>query len=459
MELRDYQVRDVEKIRQAYQEGYRRILYVAPTGSGKTVLFGFIALSAMQKKRTTCILAHRRELVKQTAEKILAWDIKAKTIMGNTDYSNSLVSVASIQTLARRLKNYSFDFLIEDEAHHSVSSTYQSIHAAYPEAKILGVTATPLRLDGRGLIESYDKMIIGPSIQELIDQGYLCRPRVFAPSTPDMTGIKNIGGDFDKNTTELLMDKPSITGDAIAHYLKHCPGERALAFCVSVKHAKDVAYQFTANGIKSESIDGSMSDGERAWRLDALASGKLKVLTSCELIGEGLDIPAVTAVIMLRPTLSLSVYLQQIGRALRPADNKPYAIILDHAGNTHRHGLPTEPREWTLEGRPKGKRRSQLRDGPEIRQCPKCFYVHEPQPICPNCNHAYQIKERKIKQIEGELVELSRSSFKTERAKRRSFEDLQKFAKAKGYKPGWAWRVYNARKRKRAAKTNPLGSL
>ena len=370
--LRDYQKNIIDEIRQAYQKGYMSPLAQGPTGMGKTAVLAYMADGAIRKQQRTCILVHRQELIIQTALALSAAEVyhdicapsevvraAQKAVIkqyGMSYYKyQSFVLIASIQTLVRRTHEYdSFDFILIDEAHHGVAGTWLKIIDAYPKAKILGVTATPERLDGKGLgIQCngiYDTLILGPDIKSLIEQGYLSKIRVFAPPMQmDLEGVRTIAGDYAKGDLTLRVDKPTITGDAIKHYQRLCNNTPALAFCVSVEHAKNVAQQFIQAGYKSACIDGKMDDYSRRAAIEALGSGNLHVLTSCEIISEGTDIPIVGAAILLRPTKSLGLYLQQVGRAMRPYPGKEYTIILDHVGNVDRHGLPDEYREWSLE--------------------------------------------------------------------------------------------------------------
>jgi superfamily II DNA or RNA helicase len=266
------------------------------------------------------------------------------------------VQVASVQTLARRLGKTRINpaLIIIDEAHHACAGSWRNILSAFPRARLLGVTATPCRLDGQGLGKSsggyFDRLIQGPSVRELINAGHLAQPIVYAPPVgADFSGVHVRMGDYVAEEQAAALDKPTITGCAIDHYRRICPGVPAIAFCASVKHAEHVAEQFDAAGFPAVSLDGTLDSKTRKHRIAALANGQIKILTSCEIISEGTDIPVVTACIMLRRTMSTGLYLQQAGRCLRPHPQKTNSIILDHVGNVFQHGFPDDDREWALD--------------------------------------------------------------------------------------------------------------
>ena len=462
--LRDYQHDGVDRIRNAYLRGSRSPLLVLPTGAGKTVLFNYIAANAAARGKRVWILVHRIELIRQTSKKLHEAGVMHGII--NPKYKPNhihKIQVASVQSLVKRVHSipYKPDLIIVDEAHHANAGTWAKIIESNPQALLLGVTATPCRTDESGLgVASggfFDTMIIGPQIYELIRAGYLSQPVVYAPGKAiDLSGIRTRGGDFATNELASVLDKPTITGDAVKHYGRLCPGEPAIVFCASVLHAQHVAQQFRDAGFNFYHVDGGMDDQERIRLIEGLGNGTVQGLTSCELISEGTDIPAVSCAILLRPTQSLGLYLQQVGRALRPAPGKTQAIILDHVGNVIRHGLPDEHRDWSLDAEAR-KKRAKKDDEPKIRtrQCPSCYAVHEPKPVCPVCGHVYVSEGRELDHVDGELRQITdadrdqirRQRYSEQRAAR-SLEDLIELGKRKGYKPGWAHAVYNARQKK-----------
>lgn len=460
IQLRDYQDNCVNGVRIAYRKGRRAPLLVSPTGSGKTVMFAYISQSASTRLSKVLILVHRQELVDQTCKTLRAFAVNHGVIAaGRTPDRTHLVQVASVQTLVRRLECFRPDLIIIDEAHHGTAGSWRKVIDANPQAKILGVTATPERLDGRGLGEVFDDLIMGPEVSWLIDQGHLSRPLYFAPpQAADLSHLRVARGDFDQRDIAKAMDTKAITGDAVDHYAKLCRGVPAVAFCASVAHAEHVAAEFNASGFRASTIDGNMDKEERREVVRMLGDGRLNVLTSCEIINEGFDLPIVSAAILLRPTMSLGLHLQQIGRVLRPAPGKDRAIILDHVGNLARHGLAEDEREWSLDGRQRRKKKKGDEE-PElnVRQCMQCFCCHAPAPVCPQCGFVYPIKERKLEVVEGELVQLDAEALKRERKQEQStaqsLEDLIALGRKRGYSNpmGWAKHVFKARQGRQPA--------
>jgi superfamily II DNA or RNA helicase len=452
MELRPYQNQLANDIRGAFGSGANRPLAVSPTGSGKTVLFSYITSQVLKRGSRVIIIAHRREILDQISATLKRVGVPHGFIQAGKSASTQPAMVASIQTLARRLDTIPApDLVIIDEAHHSVSKSYVQMFAAWPTAKFIGVTATPERLDGKGLGVMFDRMVMGPSVQWLIDNGFLAQPVYYAPrEAVDLSQVHTIAGDFDRSETEEIVDTPRITGDAVTHYVRFCNRQRAVAFCISVAHAQHVADTFNSCGIPSASIDGTLEPDVRKQRVEDLTAGKILVLTSCELISEGFDLPAVNAAILLRPTQSLSMHLQQVGRALRPYPGKANAIILDHVGNCLRHGLAEQERDWDLSGREKRLKKSSL---VETKQCSKCFAIFAGT-VCPQCGSQREIAAREIEEVDGELQRLSIEDISKKREDRReegkckTLDDFRALAKQRGYKLGWAFFRWQARQRK-----------
>lgn len=457
--LRDYQKNGVDDIRDQYIKGANSPLFVLPTGGGKTVVFCHVAGVASARGKRVWILVHRVELLRQTSKSLEKSGVKHGLI--NPKYTPDLmaqVQVASVQTVVRRLdKVPPPDLIIIDEAHHGNAGSWRKVRDHFPSAKVLGVTATPCRGDGRGLGVNagglFDVMVMGPQIPDLIDRGYLVSPVVYAPPVQfDISDVRIVRGDYDSKQLQTSVDKPTITGDAVNHYMKLCPGVPAVAFCVSIKHAENVAEEFRAKGYRAYHVDGSMDDDIRARILNGLGDGSVDLVASCDLISEGTDIPAIGCAIMLRPTQSTGLYLQQVGRALRTSDGKTEAIILDHVGNVMRHGLPDEERDWSLEGKKRKGKRGPQEVSIRIDQCEKCYSVHEPAPVCPVCGHIKPVKEVIPDKVDGELKQLTsadKERIKRDRRKEvasaRTLEDLKSVAKSRGYKPGWAEHVFKSR--------------
>jgi DNA repair protein RadD len=454
IQLRDYQQAAIDSARAAYKAGHRAVLFQLPTGGGKTVTASTVVHGAAQKGNGTWWLTHRRELAEQASQTFHGLGIPHGTIQaGYVSDRHALVQVASIQTIVRRLADLPPpDLLVFDEAHHIGAASWETIFSAFPRARILGLTATPWRLDGQGLGRWFSHMVQGPTVAELIEAGSLSTYRLFAPATPDLSDVKTAAGDYQRGALAKAMDKPAIVGDAIGHYRRLCPGQRAVVFAAGVENSKHIVTQFRDAGIPAEHVDGSMPNDARDAAVERFRRGETLILSNSDLFGEGFDVPAIEAAILLRPTKSLGLYLQQVGRALRPAEGKREAIILDHAGNSLRHGLPDDEREWSLEDREK-RRRSEGSDVP-VRQCTECFFVFRPAPKCPQCGHAAPVARRELEVVEGSLEEVRREK---EAAKRqrwieerdcKTLEDWQALAAARGYKPAGAYVRFQARPRR-----------
>lgn len=405
--LRDYQRQGIADIQTAMQRS-RRVLYVLPTGGGKTLMFSKIAEGIQAKAKRALILAHRKELLRQISQALDSWNVRHAVMTSDTRGTpRASVVVASVFTFVNRMRNFEPpQLIITDEAHHAaIGTTWNKVTNQFPNAFSLGVTATPLRLDGRGLGDSYDTMVQGPTVAELTARGFLSPAEVYAPrETLDLRGIRLSGGDYAKAALDAAMDKPSITGSAVQHYTKLAAGKRAVAFCCSIQHAKDVADEFRAAGYTSEHVDGTMEDYERDTVIQKFRRGSTDVLTSCDLISEGFDCPSIEAAILLRPTKSLGLYMQQVGRAIRPAEGKDRTIVLDHAGNTLEHGFVDEVRSWSLDGRQMQTREARR----PVTVCPSCRAMHTPRPTCPKCGYIYVANSREVKERDDELVQLSR---------------------------------------------------
>ncbi len=464
--LRADQERMVRDVRHAFGSGAKAVLLVAPTGAGKTVVFSYAAHAALNKNQRVLILVHRRRLIRQTSRTLERFGVPHGVIAaGISPDWHQPVQVASVQTMASRLAKITWrpTFVIIDEAHHTTPNTAWGRVMAHCQAEpspalVLGVTATPERLDGHGLGVAvggvFDQMVIGPSVMELIDLGHLSRPVVYAPPiVADISRLRTTAGEYNRKDAADAMDRPSITGDAVEHYRRLCPGAPpAIVFCSTVAHAEHVAEQFGAGGFRAESVSGSKKDEENERILNGLGDGTYQVVASCDLISEGTDIPVVAAAILLSPTQSVAKYLQQVGRALRTYPGKTHATILDHVGSWARHGLPDSMREWDLNAAKRKRKKKVDDDKLKIRQCEKCYTVHEFAPICPACGFVYEVKRAEIEVVAGELEEVTE-----DRAQEliaggqkvaRSYDELKALGKLRGYKPGWARFVWQARKDK-----------
>lgn len=456
IQLRPYQQAAIDEARGAYKAGHRAVLFQLPTGGGKTVTASTVVHGAAQRGNGTWWLTHRRELAEQASQTFHGLGIPHGTIQaGYISDRHALVQVASIQTIARRLGQLREpDLIVFDEAHHIGAKTWEMLFHAYPKARILGLTATPWRLDGQGLGRWFSHMVSGPTVAELIDAGSLSPYRLFAPAIPDLSDVQTAAGDYQRGALAKAMDKPQIVGDAIGHYRRLCAGQRAVVFAAGVENSRHIVAQFAGAGIPAEHVDGSMTNEARDGAVERFRRGETLILSNSDLFGEGFDVPTIEAAILLRPTKSLGLYLQQVGRALRPAEGKAEAIILDHAGNSLRHGLPDDEREWSLDDREK-RRRSEGSDVP-VRQCTECFFVYRPAPSCPQCGHVPAVKARELEVVEGSLEEVSRAEQAAKRQRWleerecKSLDDWQALAARRGYKSGWAYVRWQARQRRAA---------
>lgn len=456
--LRPYQASGVAEIRGAFMAGHRHVLYSLPTGGGKTVVFSHIAEQAAMRGNRIVILVHRQELVDQASRSLHGLDCEHGIIAaGYRQDLRHAVQVASVQTLVRRLHTIPtgfFQLLIIDEAHHAVAGTWARILAAMPAARTLGVSATPERLDGRGLGEQFDILIQGPDPAWLTAQGFLVPAQIYAPPGLDLSGIRRFDTRKGHELAEARLQQGQAMGDAVSHYRRtiepHHNGT-AIAFCVSVAHAQAVAEAFQQQGIAAAMLDGTTDRGVRKRLIADLGAGVLKVLTSCDIISEGTDIPSVTGAILLRPTDSLALYLQQVGRVLRPCPGKTHAIINDHVGNTLRHGLPTTPRAWSLEGR--ARRGSRAEAVEAVRVCPQCFAtIPSSLNPCPECGHEVPTARREIETVAGSLQEITAAAAQQQQVQRRrqigrarTREELEAIRLERGYSRGWTDHILRAR--------------
>lgn len=441
--LRPRQLQAIEDLRKAYREGYRAPVLVMPTGGGKTHTSSVIIRDAVAKGRRVWFMAHLREILDATSSKLTHEGIRHGFVMAGRAYEpDVMVHVVMVQTAVRRLDRLPKpDLIVIDECHLSVADTYKKVIEAVSSPRLLGLTATPVRLDGRGLREMFDTLVSTCGTAELIAEGLLAPVRYYAPTRPDLTGVRTVAGDYAAGDLSKAMNKPSITGDAVAHYRKLAHGRPAVAFCTSIAHAQATADAFRQAGYSAVAISGDSKPEERDRALHGLNAGDIDVVCNCALWVAGVDAPAIGCIIMLAPTKSLTKYLQSVGRGLRTHPGKTDCIVLDHASNAFTHGLPTEPREWSLDG---AKKRTRDAEAVEpVKQCEACYFVHTPAPVCPNCGHVHPVKERKIKQTDGDLAELTeiKREKRQQVGRARTYQDLIAIAKERNYAMGWVYQM------------------
>ena len=428
--MRPYQGDAITDIHNMWGIGARNVLYVLPTGGGKTVIFSEIL---RRHQGAGVAIAHRQELVGQISLSLAGAGVRHqiigpravikmildlhRSLFGATFYDPAApVAVAGVDTLIRRadkLKSWinQVTLWVQDEGHHALpENKWGKAISLFPHARGLGVTATPERADGKGLDGIFNHMIIGPSMRELISQAYLADYRIFAPpSDLDLTGVKIArDGDYSRPSLRDAVGKSHIVGDVIEHYKRIALGKQGVTFATDVETAATIAVKYRDAGVAAALVSANTPDGERQQLINQFRAGQLQQLVNVDLFGEGFDVPGIEVVSMARPTQSYAVYAQQFGRALRPLPGKDAGIIVDHVGNVQRHRLPDAVRHWSLKGREKGARRARDPDAIPVTTCTSCFRVYEAITlICPFCGHKSEPRARSAPEhVDGDLYEL-----------------------------------------------------
>jgi superfamily II DNA or RNA helicase len=455
MELRKYQLDLLQQTLAAWQSS-DRVLLQLPTGAGKTELAMELILHI---PGTILFVTHRKELVAQASKRFAEVGITHSFISG--DYPCDLsqrVLICTIQTLHRIKERLDPVLIIEDEAHHSTSKMYENLHNTYNQCKYLGLTATPR--SKIPLSNHYEVLIQGPSILELIQGGYLAEPKIAVP--PETANLvesnksswKVTGGDYNpKAINEWFADNSKVIyGDVIAHYRTLAGDNPTLVFCPSVKSVYETVQLFKDNGITAAGIDGSLSDEARQVILSLFANSEVKCLMSCDLISEGFNTPMAKVGIFLRPTRSLTIYLQQIGRLLRPTPDGSKAIIIDHVNNCEQFGPPWIQRHWSLEGYGQRSKHDTL-SGINMKLCLRCGnYIDTSAMICKHCGYVFKNKSKAFKVIYEDLKIITIESAqkliestvqkiinKEQWKMLKTREDFVEFAKAKGWANPEVW--------------------
>jgi DNA repair protein RadD len=428
MILRPYQDQLIEGIRTEIRKGRRRILAVAPTGAGKTVCFAAMTAGAASKGLRTWVVVHRIELVDQALSALREAGADAGAVAsGMPMQPRAQTQVCSVQTIARRHERLPKpDVIIVDEAHHAVARTWSDLLDAYPAARVVGFTATPIRLDGRGLGEYFDAMVVGPDTGELIEAGHLTQYMLFEPTALDLSGVNRRGGDYAKEDVAEIMAASAVYGDMVKTYLGNPAARRAVVFTVTVAEAHRIVAAFNDAGVPAAVLEGGMDRGVRNKAVQRFRDGELLVLATVDLISEGFDLPAMDAVFLGRPTASLGLYRQQVGRVLRTYQGKETAWIYDHVGNVRRHGFPDMPIQWELT-RNKMRMAGNAIQGPPLRTCRQCFAVFlAGRARCPHCGAVPEVKDRKIERIESEMREIVRDPEQLRLGFARTVEELRR---------------------------------
>ena len=449
MQIRDYQKKLINGLRNSMTNGHKNIMVQSPAGSGKSITMAEIVKRITQHEMNVLFVVHRRELVKQIKSTFVKWGVNM-----------NFCEIYMVQTATRRLeKLIKPEYIFVDEAHHSLAKTYKRIFDYFPVAHVIGFTATPIRLSGKGFREVYDDLIIGPKISWLIKNHYLAPYTYYSVNLIDQKQLKRSStGDYTRQSMENA-SKNIIYGDVINAYKKLANNSKAIVYSYSIQSCKQVAEEFNKNHISAQEVDGKTDKDTRKKAMHDFRTGKIKVLVNAELYGEGVDVPDCQTVIMLRPTQSLSLFIQQSMRCMRYKPGKN-AIIIDQVANYTRFGLPDFDRDWTLEDRAKHPQREGGSDGPAIKTCPECFGVilascHE----CPLCGHSFEAEFRKLAQdrrAELEKINLNAKELRERKKKEQelllrdpstftTFKELAIYGKATGHKPGWAWHMAKAK--------------
>lgn len=433
-------------------QGHKSILIQAPTGAGKTLLTAAMLKAASEKGMKSWFIVHRRELLEQSFEAFIKMGINPGVISSNKMYQAGLpVYVCGIQTLVNRIDALKPpNLVVWDECQHNRAASWEKVRSYCARSFHVGLSATPCRLDGKGLGSHFEQMINGPSVEWLMANGFLSNYKLYAPQGFDYSGLHKRAGEYIQSETEERVNKPSIVGDVVSHYIRYARGMQAICFAVSIKHSRNLTEAFNKHGIISAHLDGEASQHERYETMAKFRARKIQVLCNVDLFGEGLDVPGIECVVLARPTASVSLYLQSVGRALRPAPGKSHAVIIDAVRNCERHGLPDDEREWSLEDGEVKKGKA----GPGVRICKTCFTANKATDLkCVQCgaNLKSGVKEREVDVQKGELEEVDLEALKAQRKKEQGVaqteEQLIELGKARGYKRPhlWARHVLRAR--------------
>jgi len=455
MKLRGYQRQGLDAIRSAFRSGCRSVLYQLPTGGGKTVVFAAAIAGAAKRGRRVLVLTHRAELADQCAGKLRALGLRpglvGASLRGASTDPGDDCRVAMIQTYVRRGPDPCWrpDLVVVDEAHLAAAATWQRVLVEmHGDAWRLGVTATPQRLDGQPLRPLFSTLVAGPTVAELQAAGYLVPIRTYSVPGADLSGVKMRAGDFVVAQAADAMSAPKLVGDVVDHYRKLASGRSGIVYASSLDHAARLAAAFVAAGVGAEVVSGSTPRDERADILQRLRDGRLRIVCNYGVLIEGFDAPGVSYIGLARPTASLTVFLQAIGRGTRPAPGKRDLVVCDHAGNAaDRFGLPEQDRPWSLDGAVRGPRGA-VAEVLAIATCPACLamYCRADCPDgCPRCGEAQPVRRRRLRVVDGQLVQLT-AALERRDAREQSRRTPERPA------PGWAdatlWRRCEA-KRKR----------
>lgn len=361
-QLRQYQIDLIDKIYKSWAQGNRRVMAQLSTGGGKSVCLSAIVQNFHNDRGAKClVLAHRTELIEQLVEKLESIVNEPCGVIKSgirADYSRD-IQVGSVQSMKSRMAGLpKFDLIVIDECHHCTSASYLNVLNHYPNARVLGVTATPIRLDGKGFRGVFDDLICGVTTQDLIEMGSLSQYKYYACEKPmSVLGLKKRGGDFKAEEIEQQNPIEIVANQVYESYHRHLRDKQAVIFATSVAHSIAITEHLRSTGITAHHLDGMSPTDERRSAMELFRNREIQILSNCSLFDEGLDIPSIDGVILARPTASLSRFLQMVGRSLRPCEGKQRAILIDLADNYERHGMPDDDRNWTLDGIPKKQKK------------------------------------------------------------------------------------------------------
>lgn len=465
LELRSYQRDAIEALRKSIASGKRRPVLVSPCGSGKTVIATEIIRRAIEKGKRVLFLAPRRELIYQAAAALEKNGIRPGVIMAGEPRSiYQLCQVASFDTLhARAMRSNRMlmpdaDLVIVDEGHLSVAKTRKEIVEHYTDAIVVCLTATPARGDGKGLGEIYDDLVQSWSIRQLTEAGFLVPVRYFAPSKPDLAGLKlNKDGDYQEQALGKRVDQPKLIGDIVHNWFRLAKDKRTVVFCVTRSHSRHVCDEFRARGVRAEHLDGETPLDERKAILARVASGETQVLCNVFVATYGLDIPALECAVLARPTRNIALYLQTVGRVLRISEGKTEAIVIDHAGAVDEHGFVDDYIPWSLDTTESVKERKEReqKERQEAKEitCGECATVFKRSRTCPNCGHEMIPAGKPIPVHQADLHEINRGSETAAEKRNRThrweqkakfYGELMTYCQERGKNPGWVAHKYKA---------------
>lgn len=447
-ELRSYQRNGIDAVKQSLRLGRKRVVLYAPTGAGKSVMALEIVKMVLAKGRKVAFLVNRKGLVHQFSGHLTKAGIAHGILQGENTFGVSMdVVVGTVQTASRRGLP-PVDVVIIDEAHAVPgSSEYRKLIFAFNNIVWIGLTATPFSKGMRqkhvelGNEELFQDLVITTTIKSLIEEKFLVDCDIYAPSEPDLSGVKmqkNSFGEMDYSEKDLAdaVDKPALIGDIVSHWMKLAPGTQTVVFATNIAHSKHIVEQFRGQFIKAEHVDCYMDDEEKAAIHKRFESGEITVLSNVAMLREGWDVPGCSTMILARPTKSLIAWVQMVGRVLRPADGKTRALVLDHSGSVHELGYPTEDLPLELcDGKPKKTESKKREKNP--KKCPKCYFIKKTH-ICPQCGFAPE-KVSDVVEEDGELQTVKKAS---KPMKQEFYSELLGYAASKGYKHGWAANKY-----------------